>query len=192
MKNLLLIFSVLLSTSLSAVEYGVLSLNNNFDNLIVLEEGDMLDIMSSYSTADQSSNGARILGVFYGTDSSLLLRSLYEGSNWSNISGNILWREDINGCNSNVRTLVGPMKVFITRNTYTGLIASFSYRLSRASEIQYQNANIVSVPGDVQGAGTHNIVVETSSDLLNWTPVHSSAINGGSEAFIRTRISASE
>jgi hypothetical protein len=90
----------------------------------------------------------------------------------------------------------GPINIAFFGDTGSGNWGRsyISTKTVRATEVQYQNnnINIVSVPSDVQGAGTHNIVVETSSDLINWTPVHSSAISGGSEAFVRTRISTSE
>ena len=61
------------------------------------------------------------------------------------------------------------------------------YKLTRASEVEYKQANIVSLPADTVGAGTHEIVVEASDDLQTWTPVHSSSI-GGNKAFFRTRV----
>ena len=160
MKNLLLIFSVLLSTSLSAVEYGQLLYNQSF----TLEEGDAFEILAfppySNSEVKFKVNGNQVLtGIGNRNSQSWPMPTNY--------------------------VLVGPGEVV---NTHPYI----SYKLTRASEIQYQNGNIVSVPSDVQGAGSHNIVVETSSDLINWTPVHSSAISGGSEAFVRTRISTSE
>jgi hypothetical protein len=144
MKNLILIFSVLLSTSLSAVEYGFITnaTADDFTDRVILNSGDFLDILG-LSPKDNNY-------------SYLLVASL---------------DADIDNLDNSAEILI---------NESFGTI------------IQYQNGNIVSVPSDVQGAGTHNIVVETSSDLINWTPVHSSAISGGSEAFIRTRISTSE
>ena len=68
-------------------------------------------------------------------------------------------------------------------------VSWLSYKLTRASE--YQNSNVFSVNGD--SSSTHNIVVETSTDLENWTPVHSFGLTGSSEQiYVRTRISTSE
>lgn len=195
MKNLLLIFSVLLSTSLSAVEYGILSLHNDYDNYIVLEEGDILEVLSTHSEVS-SSTGAKLLGVFYSTDNSLLEKSLHGGNKWNSISSNLLYREDLNYGDSGEghrlkRTLVGPMKVFITSSHHSFLPASLSYKLSRASEVEYKNVNIISLPSSSVGQGTHEIVVEASDDLQSWTPVHSSSI-GGNKAFFRTRVVEAE
>ncbi len=183
--SLVVSFSVL-CTSVSAVEYGILSLNSNYDNFIVLEEGDILDILTSYSTVS-GGNSAMILGVFYETDNSLLLTNLHGNNLYNNIEGNILWREDLAYTNNAVRTLAGPMKVFITKTSNYSPIASLSYRLSKASEVEYKNVNIISLPSSTVGAGTHEIVVEASDDLQSWTPVHSSSI-GGNKAFFRTRV----
>ena len=71
-------------------------------------------------------------------------------------------------------------------NSYGGDFVAF-YKLTRASEVEYKQANIVSLPADTVGAGTHEIVVEASDDLQTWTPVHSSSI-GGNKAFFRTRV----
>ena len=84
------------------------------------------------------------------------------------------------GGSNELAQFVGPLKVK-SKADY------LSYRITRASEVQYKQMNIVSLPGDAVGAGTHNIVVEASDDLQTWVPVHSSAI-GGNKAFFRTRI----
>ena len=162
MKNLLLIFSVLLSTSLSAVEYGQLA-PYTLNDTISLNAGDIFKPLA------------------YSSEQSGVVLSFKNGEQYSNGNDVVIELNEsitngnVNGSSDDF-TLVGPGIITVYR--------ALHYKLTRASEMQYQNGNIVSVPSDVQGAGTHNIVVETSSDLLNWTPVHSSAISGGSEAFI--------
>jgi hypothetical protein len=182
MKNLILIFSVLLSTSLSAVEYGFITnaTADDFTDRVILNSGDFLDILG-LSPKDNNY-------------SYLLVASLDADIDNLDNSAEILINESFGTIiQSGLKTITGPSQVRVRRNGNDGNqhVVMF-YKITRASEMQYQNGNIVSVPSDVQGAGTHNIVVETSSDLINWTPVHSSAISGGSEAFIRTRISTSE
>ena len=83
--------------------------------------------------------------------------------------------------------MVGPCKI-ILRNESSGTPKILlSYKLTRASEVEYKQVNIVSLPLDDVGNGTHNIVVEASDDLQSWTPVHSSSI-GGDKAFFRTLV----
>ena len=60
------------------------------------------------------------------------------------------------------------------------------YKLTRASDMEYRNMNIISIPEDTVGDGKQ-VVVESSSDLQTWTPVHSSSVSGD-KAFFRTRI----
>lgn len=180
MKNLLLIFSVLLSTSLSAVEYGFITnaTGEGLTDRVVLNSGDVLDILG--------------FNIYDGNYRSLIVGTLDADIDTFQNENQILVNEGFsNVIQSELKSIAGPVKVRV-RSTSTGRRATMFYKITRATEMQYQNGNIVSVPSDVQGAGTHNIVVETSSDLINWTPVHSSAISGGSEAFIRTRISTSE
>ena len=64
--------------------------------------------------------------------------------------------------------------------------AVLHYKLTRASDMEYRNMNIISIPEDTLGDGKQ-VVVESSSDLQTWTPVHSSSVSGDS-AFFRTRI----
>ena len=180
MKNLLLIFSVLLSTSLSAVEYGYITNapGQGLTDRVILNSGDILDILG-FNNNDHSN---RYLVV--GTLDADIDNMHDESKLLVNTSFAMVKQSDL-------KAITGPAKVRV-RSSSSGVRVTMFYKITRASEMQYQNGNIVSVPSDVQGAGTHNIVVETSSDLINWTPVHSSAISGGSEAFVRTRISTSE
>ena len=64
--------------------------------------------------------------------------------------------------------------------------AVLHYKLTRASDMEYRNMNIISIPEDTVGDGKQ-VVVESSSDLQTWTPVHSSSVSGD-KAFFRTRI----
>ena len=178
MKNLLLIFSVLLSTSLSAVEYGNLT---DPSQEILLNDGDTFVVLAS--SQNSGGNEGHNYGISVEVDGTLhiLYFSDLNGFQYSDYDN-----YGVSSTSKETRTICGPGKVSINGNFF------LSYELKRAAQYQNNNINIVSVPSDVQGAGTHNIVVETSSDLINWTPVHSSAISGGSEAFVRTRISTSE
>ena len=84
-------------------------------------------------------------------------------------------------------SLVGFNESFISGPAVVALHSSstfVSYKLTRASEVEYKQANIVSLPAETVGQGTHEIVVEASHDLQTWTPVHSSSI-GGNKTFFR-------
>jgi hypothetical protein len=177
MKNLLLIFSVLLSTSLSAVEYGYITAcdTNNLQSLdeqddkIVLESSDVLEVLSLSSRSSYAKLYAK-------------------NEDFKDIfSANF---DEIFQYHISLPTIVGPCTVWI-HNTHNGTSGAISYKLTRASEVEYKQVNIVSLPLDDVGNGTHNIVVEASDDLQSWTPVHSSSI-GGNKAFFRTRVVEAE
>tara|TARA_B100000035_G_scaffold293068_1_gene282232 strand:- start:7150 stop:7683 length:534 start_codon:yes stop_codon:yes gene_type:complete len=177
MKNLLLLFSVLLSSSLSAVEYGNLT---NSSQEILLNDGDTFVVLASSENSGGSFGNN--FGVRIETDSGTYI--LY----FNDFNGTILNNNDNYGISSTsreTRTICGPGKVSLQGNFF------LSYELRRASEVEYKQANIVSLPLDDVGNGTHNIVVEASDDLQSWTPVHSSSI-GGDKAFFRTRVVEAE
>lgn len=67
-----------------------------------------------------------------------------------------------------------------------GLTVSVDYKITRASEFEYKNINIISIPEDAAGGETQ-VVVEASTDLHTWEPVHSSTVSG-QKAFFRTRV----
>lgn len=163
MKYLLLIFSVLLSTSLSAVEYGYLSQEQPS---ISLSQGDVIELLA------------------INRDSEIII-TLPNGSQIE-FDEYVIGASSLNGSFTTINnTFVGPITISLAGN-YSRYIA---YQITRASE--YQNSNVFSVIGD--SSSTHNIIVETSTDLENWTPVHSSGLTGSSEQiYVRTRISTSE
>ncbi|MFL2848436.1 MAG: hypothetical protein ACJZ9B_05655 [Coraliomargaritaceae bacterium] len=168
MKNLLLIFSVLLSTSLSAVEYGYFMVSgNSISEDIVLNEGDTFEIIECYPFPSNDRNGMNLIIDFQSNGAEDLLLNFYYKI-----------PELVAGpCSIRYRGRSNNSKNYI------------SYKIIRASE--YQNSNVFSVIGD--SSSTHNVVVETSTDLENWTPVHSSGLTGSSEQiYVRTRISTSE
>ena len=173
MKNLLLIFSVLLSTSLSAVEYGNIMLSEDelSSNSIVLNEGDIFEILS---------NTGIDVGLLDFSNVNPVNTQNYRTNGWATAYG-------VN------RIFCGPIR--LTFSAYNHNASSYKaylgYKLTRASEIEYKQVNIVSLPLDDVGNGTHNIVVEASDDLQSWTPVHSSSI-GGDKAFFRTRVVEAE
>ena len=87
-------------------------------------------------------------------------------------------------------TIVGPCTIWI-HNYLNPDSGALSYKLTRASELEYNKVNIISLPSSSVGQGTPDIVVEASDDLQSWTPVHSSSI-GGDKAFFRTRVVEAE
>ena len=172
---------MLLSTSLSAVEYGSLFAHKEYagsigvaSDVIYLNEGDSVEIV----------------GLNYNDDGFRLTvkdTSIQPGKEF-NITHTSIYYSPIGEIFS------GPCEVYI-KQVSSGLNNNesmrVSYKLTRASEVEYKQANIVSLPLDDVGQGTHNIVVEASDDLQSWTPVHSSSI-GGDKAFFRTRVVEAE
>ena len=160
MKYILSFFLTLsvLCTSLSAVEYGYL-LNGQ---TVEVGQGDLFEVMTvspnDYQKSLRATNqGTTLLDISFG-------EFVYYGLKY---------------------LVVGPATVGIFSDS--GSDGAVCYKLTRASEVEYKNINIVALPTATVGAGTHEIVVEASDDLQTWTPVHSSSI-GGSKAFFRTRV----
>ena len=175
MKYIISFFLTLsvLCTSLSAVEYGFISNHSNSSNpnYLVLEEGDLLELFLSTRNSSRET-----LCIF----SSQV--DITEVINWdANINDYILLECYISDYAE--RKFCGPLVVVVRS---PNLLAN--YKLTRASEVEYKNVNIVALPSSTVGQGTHEIVVEASDDLQTWTPVHSSSI-GGNKAFFRTRVS---
>lgn len=175
MKNLLLIFSVLLSTSLSALEYGHLKTHSLLEDCYIeLGDGDLLTVI-----------GGGHYNVFLfdtNVDVQLFVTDYSTVTNEDYIHYLGLLDSD------NRPSIAGPAIVALPHQS-TWDRRFLSYALIRKNE--YQNSNVFSVIGD--SSSTHNIVVETSTDLENWTPVHSSGLTGSSEQiYVRTRISTSE
>ena len=163
-------------TSLSAVEYGFL---NSFETeaSIILDAGDRLDVLMH--NGQQSIYNRQYL-VAYDLNEKKLTRYELGGTALSGSGG------------YNLPTYYGPLKIVLEANiepspAEEGSYNTVQYRLTRASELEYKNVNIISLPSDSVGVGTHEICVEASDDLQTWTPVHSSSI-GGNRAFFRTRV----
>ena len=180
--SLFLTFSVL-CTSLSGVEYGTLHYNPIYGALpsseykVTLAEGDYFEVLSWYSNL--ISGRVQII---------LKNENFPYSSNWG-IEGNLLAITDPSYGTPIINSIIGPCEIFINLITGddTNKTAFINFKLTRASEVEYKNVNIISLPSSTVGQGTHEIVVEASDDLQTWTPVHSSSI-GGSKAFFRTRV----
>ena len=177
MKYILSFFLTLsvLCTSLSAVEYFNISVNEGdfHDEFVILNDGDYLEIIGT------NQNSVTFIGIIP-LDSSLSINDI--NSNNYRQKGTIEVYKNVK--------IAGPAKLtfYGQHSSPAASIPIFSsYKLTRASEVEYKNVNIVALPTATVGAGTHEIVVEASDDLQTWTPVHSSSI-GGSKAFFRTRV----
>ena len=174
MKYILSFFLTLsvLCTTLSAVEYGFI-INTNASsnpNYLVLDKGDVLEAFA------HSNGPQRSVYVF---SPQVDINQLTSNS-WGDLSQYKLAEWNVSSYEE--RTFCGPAVVAVAN---TDLMVS--YKLTRASEVEYKNVNIVALPAASVGQGTHQIVVEASDDLQTWTPVHSSSI-GGNKAFFRTRV----
>lgn len=163
---ILLSLSVL-HASLTAAEYGYL---DNLDQTVNLLEGDTLEVLSYSIVAPSVQNT-----VLISTPNSDIPFE-FELSHWN--SNGIIHTTYAAG----LRTIVGPC-TFRLGGTFKYYLA---FKITRASELEYRNINIISIPEDTVGDDTQ-VVVEASSDLQNWTTVHSSTISG-QKAFFRTRI----
>ena len=160
MKYILSFFLTLsvLCTSLSAVEYGYLL----HGQTVEVGQGDLFEAITVSPMDFQKS--------LYATNGGTTLLS---------VSFSVFVQYGLKPL------VVGPATVVMQSSS--GSDGAVCYKLTRASEVEYKNVNIVALPTSTVGAGTHEIVVEASDDLQTWTPVHSSSI-GGSKAFFRTRV----
>jgi len=155
-----------LCTSLSAVEYGYLS-SETVNTSVILNDGDCIEILGGDAV---DTTNAIIITLPSNTEITIPSQTL--GLAFYYGTGSV-------GTDSS--------KIFVGPCTITTSIRYLAYKITRASEVEYKNVNIVALPTSTVGAGTHEIVVEASDDLQTWTPVHSSSI-GGSKAFFRTRV----
>ena len=171
MKYILSFFLTLsvLCTSLSAVEYGKLLKNHSAS--ITIGDGDVftaLEWMDRHTYTGFSN--PQTVGI-------LQLSNMGDGeTHYLNTT-----RFHETGAINAPLVVVGPATIELIN------IDWMMYKITRASEVEYKNINIVALPSSTVGAGTHEIVVEASDDLQTWTPVHSSSI-GGNKAFFRTRV----
>ena len=169
-RSLVALLSVF-CTSLPAVEYGFLYSYQEEASLI-LNVGDKLEILMYDGHYQNSTTSYSNFLVAY-------------DFNEKKCTSYRLTSTSLNG-----PTYYGPLKIVLESSSTTGtgnVYSTVQYRLTRASELEYKNVNIISLPSDTVGAGTHEIVVEASDDLQTWTAVHSSSI-GGNKAFFRTRV----
>ena len=169
--SLIVSFSIL-CTSLTAVEYG--RLIANYSDSVTIGEG---DVFTALEWMDRHYFDSIAMS---GNPSSLSILKLSNmGDGETHNLRTTHYRET--GAINAPLVVVGPATIELTS------IDWMMYKITRASEVEYKQANIVSLSADTVGAGTHEIVVEASDDLQSWTPVHSSSI-GGNKAFFRTRV----
>jgi hypothetical protein len=171
--SLLFITYSVFHASLSAVEFGFISLEKDVlhPEAVTLNEGDIFEVLSNTGIA---------VGLLEETNDAPITTQNYRDLGF--FSYNIL-------TSSQFDAIVGPLKITFSSYSYSSTLpkAYIAYKITRASEVEYKNVNIVALPSATVGAGTHEIVVEASDDLQTWTPVHSSSISGNN-AFFRTRV----
>ena len=191
MKNLFLIFSLLLSTSLWAnITYHTklidasASYNNSSQyEVVTLLEGDKFTLLASEWT-DKQDNRVEYSNSSYDIVDNIILKR--DGYEWSQI-------------------LIGPGTVFIDTSIETYVISGgvasigsmtgkllISYSIESTSDRPlFSQYNIVTIPSTTEG--DQDILLESSTDLINWEPVYSITHNPNSGGrFFRTRISAPE
>jgi len=182
MKTVLITIAALLHfnplIAVDVVEYGNLRTYPAGTNseIITLNDGDIMYVLSQnidVMTERNDYNGLWGLIVVYDPGSA---------------------KEYIRNVNSIVdesertRHIVGPATVQLRHKpSKPSSLWYVNYKLTRGYEVDYKQANILSLPSGFVGAGTHEIVVEASDDLQTWTPIISSNIDGNN-AFFRTRV----
>jgi len=177
-----------LSTSLRAVEYGTLVAQQSDDQYqivsdkVILNDGDLFEVLHViYTYGDPE--------VFKLLLKDTRLPTVIHESEYNNDFTNSASAAASTADLAAAKPIVGPAEIFIVQFGVPNgnRVLRVSYKLTRASESEYKNVNIVSLPSSTVGSGTHEIVVEASDDLQSWTPVHSSSI-GGNKTFFRTRV----
>ena len=151
----LIVSFTILCTSLSAVEYGRLIANHS--DSITIGEGDIFTALEWKDKHYFPSSGTQSTVI-------LLLSNMGDGETHQLRTSRFHNAGRINS----PPVVVGPATIELTT------IDWMMYKITRASEVEYKQANIVSLPAETVGAGTHEIVVEASDDLQTLTPVDSS------------------
>jgi len=141
-----------LCTSLSAVEYGQLNhVSGNEPPTIILNDGDILEVLGIARTASrEDSTYVEII-----TDDGNVL--VHASIQMDYLTRPVLYPGAIG-------KIVGSCTVRL--RTVGGVASYVVFKLTRASEVEYKNVNIVALPTATVGAGTHEIVVEASDDQI--------------------------
>ena len=185
MKILLLIFSIFLSTTTFAVEYGSVLLEppeaDLFENgfvegkskkTITLSEGDSF-LMRTSATIDDN-------GKYFRDYEPLILIDLNEGDIFENLDRS-----------SDVKfsLIVGPCKVVLLNDNWNSNNLKrvyYAYQLTRASSTIYSSTS-ATIPA-IEGQNW-NVELEYSQDLINWSSVAPGTATGSSELqFYRVKV----
>ena len=155
---------------MAEIEYG--SLLGSAQS-VTLSEGETLTVMANnFNNYGVSSDDINLsfppnYDMYVGLD----FFAIYSGSQ----------NTDVNASTPYFGTIVGPCRIQLTQ---TGKYCS--YKITR-HEVTASPMNIVSLPSD--NNGDVELLIETSTDLLTWTPVYSgSAGTSNNAAFFRTRL----
>jgi hypothetical protein len=182
MKTVLITIAALLHfnplIAVDVVEYGSLRTYPAGTNskIITLNDGDVMYVLSQ--NIDEMKNRSDSNGLWG-------LIVVYDPGSAKEYTKNF---DRIISESERTRHIVGPATVQLRYQWSTpSSLWYVNYKLTRGSQVDYKQANILTLPSGVVGAGTHEIVVEASDDLQTWTPVHSSTIDGNN-AFFRTRV----
>lgn len=179
MKTLIAII-LSISTVATAAEFGYLYCqgSNTVSKSIILHPGDTFTPLASKALA------------YYSDNDVLIKTTLSDGTVLNIKTSTSSYGSDIN------RTICGPCTVAITRmrdrldlpEYHPGDFAYCSYRIDRAANTALSPANVISLPADANG--NMQVIVETSTDLLEWQQVYSFTHNNaeGTGRFFRTRI----
>ena len=170
MVRLIIILLLTVSFSLSAVEYGYLTTSDGVDSTMTLNDGELFEIIEITGTQYLNSYSANynLRGLVPGTDTTLLNSAF-----------------DFNGPPS-ISLFYGPLELSLEAPGTTNI--TVLYKLTRATE-PVQNItplNTVVIPTDANG--NVQIILESSTDLVNWTAASPGEYNAATQnRFFRVR-----
>ena len=188
MKNLLLIFSVLLSASLSAVEYGHFRTpSSTQDSYIVLGDGDLFTSLGSGETSNRPSVTLCVYDI--NMDVQVFSENAESTGVYNYNYPHLLAKYHA----ADRPMVVGP--AIVAMEHYSGWETIFaSYSIIKSNENQNSNQasaasiplNAVVIPSD--SSGPVQIILESSEDMVNWNSANPGTYGASTnERFFRVR-----
>ena len=170
MVRLIIILLLTVSFSLSAVEYGYLTTSDGVDSTLILNDGELFEIIEINGTQFFGSSNAyyNLIGRDPVTDTTLLNSAF-----------------DFNGPPT-ISLFYGPLELTLQASGNNNI--TVLYKLTRVTE-PVQNItplNTVVIPTDANG--NVQIILESSTDLVNWTAASPGEYNAATQnRFFRVR-----
>lgn len=100
--------------------------------------------------------------------------------------GNTLIRATATADQRNLPVVVGPARIRVSNfNTFNASLATFKVKRKDAPETA--SSQVVVIPND--GSGDHEVHIESSADLVTWTPTQAGRFNStNASRFFRVRV----